>query len=306
MSSLIARPILCSWLAVFVLTIAAVQAQSQTQASCSFTFFQADFPNSMVLTPEGINDYSTVVGSTSNHTAFLRWSNGSLIFPKGLSDLVTRNNRGEGAGYDHNHNTVFVERNGATSPAPLIVGSTTYNTFGIGTMNLYSTIGGWFTDSSGKTHGVRRFAGFGGEVLDFPGTNISGTFVNALNSPGQFVGTVIGTIPGHPGLQHGFFHRHSEWEVVDFPSAAGTQPARTSLVGLTESANVAIGNAFLDPTSQVSTPFLYENGVFKLISPPGMVSPRVTGMSLKHGLIVGWGYPPQGTHPQRGFIATCK
>ena len=302
----IASRITCCSCVAFAVATLSVPAHSQTQAACSFTFFQTDFPNSMVLTPEGINDYSTVVGSTTKNTAFLRWSNGGLIFPKGLTDLVTRNNRGEGAGYDLKHHTVTVERNGAISPAPLIIGSTTYNTFGIGTMNLYGTIGGWFTDSSGKTHGVRRFFGFGGEVLDFPGANISGTFVNALNSPGQFVGTVIGKIPNHPGMQHGFFHRNSQWEVVDFPTSAGSQPARTTLVGLTESATVAVGNAFLDPNSQVSTPFLYKNGAFEVISPPGMASPRVTGMSLKHGLIVGWGYPPQGLHPQQGFIAQCN
>jgi hypothetical protein len=54
----------------------------------------------------------------------------------------------------------------------------------------------------------------------------------------------------------------------------------------------------------VQTAFLYENGVFKIISAPNEPHTQVTGISLRLGLIAGIGLDFSGT--TNGFTATCK
>jgi hypothetical protein len=291
-----------------VLAASASLAQAQKQASCTFSFFKIDFPNSMVIIPEGINDFGTVVGSTTKNTAFIRWSNGGLTFFNGLTELINRNDSGLSAGYDRQHNTILLDRTVLSSLSPLyvIIGTKTYYMFSVGGINSWGTMVGWYADSNGLTiHGLKRFFGAQGMTLDFPGKQISGTFANAINDPGTIVGTVIGSIPNHAGMEHGFITRGGKWAAVDFPHAPGTKAPSTMLVGITNT-GVIVGDAFLNPSNELSTPFLYKNGAFEVIAPPNTVSPRVMGISLKLGLIVGWGYPPRGLHPQRGFIAKCN
>jgi hypothetical protein len=282
-------------LAAFVLVVAfAFTGEAQTQAACTFTFFQTDFPGSMVLIPEGINDFVTVVGSTTLNTAFIRWSNGGLTFPRGITELVNRNDQGMSAGYDSVHNTIILDR-GNLILASVTVGTNVYQTFGIGGINDWGSIVG-----SLFSHGLKRFFGGGGMTFDFPGNHISSTVANAINDSGTIVGTFDGSIPTNPAVEHGFIHSNGKWAAVDYPLAVSTM-----LVGISN-ANVIVGDAFLTPGNEFSTPFLYKDGVFKMISPPNMVGPRVTGISLKQGLIVGHGFPPRGLHPERGFIAKCQ
>jgi len=290
-------------------------AQAQKKAACTFSFFKIDFPdpldppNPTVLIPEGINDFRTVVGMSTQNIAFIRWSNGGLTYPNGpngLTELVNRNNQGMSAGYDSQHNTVLLDRT-TLSSISVSIGATTYPTFGIGGINTYGTIVGSITTNPNGliVHGLKRYFGSQGIIMDFPGKQITGTFANAINDPGTIVGTVIGSIPHHAGLEHGFVTHGGKWAAVDFPHAPGTKVPDTMLVGITNS-GVIVGDAFLDPSNEFSTAFLYKNGAFEIIAPPNMVGPRVTGISLKSGLIVGWGFPPKGLHPQRGFIAKCN
>ena len=288
--------------------LAASISQAEEQASCTFTFFKIDFPNSLLLTPEGINDFGTVVGSTTKNTAFIRWANGGLTYFNDLTELVNRNDSGLSAGYDRQHNTILVDRTVLSSLSPLYVtiGTNTLYMFEVGGINSWGTMAGWYTDTNGLTfHGLKRFFGSQGMTLDFPVKQISGTFANAINDPGTIVGTVIGSIPNHAGRKHGFITHGGKWAAVDFPHAPDTNAPNTMLVGITN-AGVIVGDAFLNPSNELSTAFLYKNGIFRVISPPNMVSPRVMGISLKLGLIVGWGYPATGLHPQRGFIARCN
>jgi hypothetical protein len=288
----------------FAVVLTSHSLPAQKQAACTFSFFKIDFSN-MVLTPEGINDFGTIVGSTTRNTAFIRWSNGGLSFPAGVTDLVNRNNSGKSAGYDLQHNAILLDR-GSLSSIYVTIGTTSYSAFGIGGINTWGTIAGWISDSNGlNIHGLKRFFGSPGVTFDFPGTKISGTFANAINDSGTIVGNVNGIIPNHTGMGHGFINHGGTWAALDFPHATGTKTPITMLVGIANS-GVIVGDAFLDPTNELSTAFLYKDGVFELIVPPHMVSPRVMGMSLKSGLIVGWGYPPQGLHPQRGFVAKCN
>ena len=300
-------------LAVLAIQVSfAPRAQAQKRAACTFSFFKIDFPNPldppnpMVLIPEGINDFGTVVGSTTKNTAFIRWSNGGLTFPNGVIELVNRNNQGMSAGYDRQHNTIILDRT-ILSSISVSIGPTTYPTFGIGGINTHGTIvGAISTDpKSVALHGLKRYFGGQGIILDFPGKRISRTFAAAINDSGTIVGTVDGSVPNHAGVEHGFITFGGKWAAVDFPHAAGTKAPDTMLVGITNS-GVIVGDAFLNPSNEFSTAFLYKNGVFEVIAPPHMVGPRVTGISLKLGLIVGWGFPPQGLHPQRGFIAKCN
>jgi uncharacterized membrane protein len=198
--------IFCLGLTLSVLSAMPSMAQAQKQASCTFIFFKIDFPNSLLVTPEGINDFGTVIRSTTKNTAFVRWANGGLTFFNGLTELVNRNDSGPSAGYDRQHNTILVDRTVLSSLRPLCVtiGTNIFYTFEVGGIHSWGTMVGWYTDTNGFTfHGLKRFFGSQGMTLDFPGKQISGTFANAINAAGTIVGSVIGSIPNRDSIPGG-------------------------------------------------------------------------------------------------------
>ncbi len=291
------RPsIFCRCLTVSVLVAMSSVVQAQKQASCTFAFFQISFKTGLQLTPFGINDFATVVGTVNDpnqqfQIGFIRWANGgvnSFADPNGPSLLYARNDKGISLGVN-SRNAVIV--NGANvTPIFLTIGAKTYTAvqgFGI---NRWGSIVGEYGDTAGVNHGFKRWSNGHGITLDFP--NAVDTFARAINDSGIIAGT-IGVTP----VTHGFIYSNRSWAKLDYPKADST-----TLVGISN-AGVIVGNANFFATSS-GTPFLYENGVFKTISPPNSNGSYVAGISLRSGLIVGVDYPNSGG--QQGFMAKCN
>ena len=280
---------------LLVLTMCSIM-QAQKQASCSFSFFQISFKTGLQLTPFGINDFATIVGAANDprqpfQTGFIRWSNGGVnLFadPNGPSLLYARNDRGISLGV--NSRSAVIVNGANVTPISLTIGARTFTAvqgFGI---NRWGSIVGEYGDTAGVNHGFKRWSNGHGITLDFP--NAVDTFARAINDSGTIVGT-IGVTP----VTHGFIYHNGSWAKLDYPKADST-----TLVGITN-ADVIIGNANFFATS-TGTSFLYENGVFKTISPPNTTGSYVAGISVRSGLIVGVAKPSSGG--QRGFMARCN
>ena len=288
--------LLCPRLALSTLLLIGSLAGAQNQASCSYSFFPtiSSFP-SVQLFPSGINDFRTVVGGafTTSNTAFLRWANGGLVFPKGTSALVDRDDKGVSIGYQGYLNAIIL--NGATAtPIDLTIGSNVYKFLDVEGINKWSSIVGWYTDSNGIAHGFKRWSNGSGFRLNYPAhftqTN-SGTFPTAINDHGTIVGFT--QLPFN-----GFIYRGGEFATLNYPAANGT-----NVMGISN-AGVIIGNASFP--NGTATAFLYKDGTFKTISPPNTTGSFVTGMSLKLGVILGVAFSNSAFGGQEGFIATCN
>jgi hypothetical protein len=290
----------CLVILVLVFAVAAL-AQTPTQASCTYTFFPTTFftpPLSRYgqFFPFGINDFRTVVGGAFQ-TGFIRWANGGFTFPKGTGALADRNDEGVSVGYDGNNNPIILNGTNITSAA-VITQKGTLNGPGlvVSRINDWGSIVGWYGDNSGITHGYKRWANGHGFTLNFPAhfTAInSGTFPTGINDQGVIVGFT--QIP-----YHAFVYYQGVWTTLRYPKSNST------LLWGISNAGVILGSAgFADGSS---FGFLYKDGKFEKITPPGTVGlgvgSNVTAISLRKGLILG--FANLKNSPSQGFIAKCK
>ncbi len=287
-------------LALSALFAMASVAQAQKQASCTFTFFTlgVNIPNlgPGFMEPSGINDFGTIVGlamtnNESTEVGFIRWANGGLSFPLGTSATATsvlfdRNDSGTTIAFQ---NGTPVLLNGTTITGfNLGVNNNVYNLFSIN--NWGSIVGNYFTDFPNDRTGFKRWSNGGFFPLFFPG-NLP-TTATGINDQG----TVVGYYSSSANAVSGFIYHGGDWAALNFPNATSTYLAGISNAG------VIIGNA---DVKGFGTPFLYKNGVFKLISVPNALAntpPFLLSISPKLGLIVGM----VGTPNQGGFIAKCN
>jgi probable HAF family extracellular repeat protein len=276
-------------------------AQAQTQASCSFSFFQTTFftpPLSQFgqFFPFGINDFGSVVGGAFQ-TGFIRWANGGFTFPSGTSSLTSRNDKGTSLGYDSHGNGIILTGTSVSSAA-VTIGANTYNGLGVSFVgiNNWGSVVGLYGDSSGIAHGFKRWSNGKGFVLNYPASFKavnSGTFPTAINDNGVIVGFT--QIP-----YHAFVYHNGKWATLQYPNANST------LLSGVSNAGVIVGNAgFADGSTKG---FLYKNGAFEVISPPNSVGPGagsgVIGISLGSGLILGFADLPNSA--RQGYIAKCN
>ena len=269
---------------------------AQTQASCTFT------PLSNVLLapgfPAGINDFGTVVGAWDTgednpvtHVAFVRWANGGLSFPLGKnvnSQLANRTDAGASVGeLETNTGTIPILLNGKNVTDVTINGLARPQI--VSGINGWGTIVGMYFASQSGFQGFKRWSNGGFIKLSFPGA--VETRPTGINDSGTIVGSYS---PSLGALPKGFVYYGGSWATLNFPNST-----TTSLVGI-NNAGIIIGNALV---SGYSTAFLYENGVFKVISPPGSAAGEtfVLGASPRLGLIVG---TPDDF--ETGFIARCE
>ena len=276
-------------------------AQAPPDAACSFTLFPTQFftpplSNQGVFFPFGVNDFRTVVGGASQ-TSFIRWANGGYSFPQAAGSLSDRNDNGVSIGYDPGGNPIILQGTTAV-PATVDLGTNTLSGPGlvVSRINNWSSIVGSYGDNSGISHGYKRFANGHGFKLDFPAhfTQInSGTFPTGINDLGMIVGFT--QIP-----YHAFVYYKGKWVTVRYPNATAT-----SLLGISN-AGVMIGSAQLADGS--TTGFLYKDGKFEKVTPPGTVGPgvgsNVIAISLRNGLILG--FADIQNSPRQGFVAKCK
>jgi uncharacterized membrane protein len=281
-------------LALAILCGFASAAHAQTQASCVFTLFPLSLNLPKVCTalgapstcttgisPSGINDYGTIVGSASLpngiNVAFIRWANGGVTFPLGTassSALADRNDKGTSIG-DIAVTNPFLPHlfllNG-TTVTDISLGLDLVGQSVNGINNWGSIVGTYFTDFPNGLTGFKRLSNGGFFNLPF--------FPSGINDSGIIVGD-------------NFVFHNGQQATLSFPNAS-----QTTLVGISN-AGVIVGNALANGSS---TAFLYENGVFKVISVPNSPahSTNVIGISPKLGLIVGTN---SGT--SQGFTGVC-
>lgn len=268
---------------------------SQTQATCTFTLFQA--PGQV----NGVNDFHTTVGQSSTHIelGFIRFSGGGVSYfsppNAAATSLNARNDGGVSVG--------FYSTQGPTSTISqgVIVKGSTFTSFThpksvLGTrltgINKYNSTVGWYLDSAENAHGFKRYSNGGIVALDYPGAVPSlGTNPAGIND----FGTVAGSFGDTVG-EHGFIYHSGTWAKIDYPSGgAGT----TQVVGISNN-NVVVG---FNTSNEPSTSFLYANGTFKVISVPNSFDTLVTGISA-NGVISGNVGFSSGS--SSAFMATCK
>jgi hypothetical protein len=280
----------CVGLALLVQLAMVSVAQAQTQASCTFKFFQ--FTRFQPLNqPTGINDWETVVGVSGN-LGFIRYAGGGFTHysvPNASQTYFSdRNDHGISiGGYFTSGSQIqkgfMIDKSGSFTS--IVHPKAVFGT-GVARINRWNTIVGWYMDSQNIARGFKRYSNGSFVALDFPGGQ--GTFASGLNDNGMIV--------GGSGM-HGFIYYKGQWATLDFPNAV-----MTTLVDISN-AGVIIGNAEL-PNQFTTTGFLYRNGVFKIISVPNVRTTEVTAISSKSGLITGDTRDFNG-NPQ-GFIAKCN
>jgi probable HAF family extracellular repeat protein len=277
----------------WVLLAMTLAAQAQTQAACTFNFFsrktqfklQDGTPVFMI--PIGINDFGTTVGYAYPGPArgLIRWANGGITSVKGTSRLDARNDHGISVGFDLTNQAVVVN---GTSITPIVLDVNNGGISQVRGINKWGTIVGQYIRPSGVgVRGFKRWNTGTTHILDFPGALSNTTRPTGINDNG----TVVGTYSNPDFSIHGFIFHNGQWATLDYPHAVATH-----LDGITNAGRI-IGNAFFDLGLQ--TPFLYENGKFKLISVPKPGSWDVGTISPKQGLILGLTSGP-------AFIAQCQ
>ena len=267
-------------------------AYSQTQASCTFSLFQA--PGLV----NGVNDFRTTVGQSSSNPArgFIRYSGGAVSYftaPNAASTNFTgRNGGGVSVG--------FYTTQGTSISKGFILQGSTFMSFShpkavLGTVlsgiNKYNSSVGFYFDSAQHEHGFKRYSNGGLASLNYPGS--LDTAPLAINDYGTVVGSFIGS--GTDGSSHGFLYHGGSWAQVDFPNG----PGNTQLVGIS-SKNVVVGH-FQMLSTFIS--FMYANGVFKDIFVPNADTTQVTDISA-NGVISGNAAYSDGSVKE--FTATCK
>ncbi len=209
---------------LLIVTSATVEAQSQ--ASCTFKFFQLNSSNSPTFEANGVNDYQTVVGRvfTSPAKGFIRYSGGGVSYFAAPNSVTTsflaRNNSGINVG--------FYSTQGANSNVSkgFILQGSTFTSFvhpkaavwgtGFTGINKYNISVGWYLDSVEFSHGLKRFSIGALVALDFPGGQF--TQLAGINDSGA----IVGSFSDSTG-EHGFIYYSGSWAKVDYPGAAGTR-----------------------------------------------------------------------------------
>ena len=284
-------------------------SRAQTTASCQFTTFNTRFflsnGGDVVLFPQGVNDYGTVVGQADNNVTFAvqgftRFSGGAIsYYQHGSSDtaFTDRSNGGVNFGVYGSSTalasasgTPFKMQGSTVTPLTITVGGKTYSNFTVWGTNSWGTIVGSFADSSGKIHAFKRFSNGSTSQLDFPGA--AQTVANAINDSGTIVGFY--SKAASPNLwRHGFIYNGGKWATVNYPNST----LQTTLNGISNSNLIT---ATTIQGSNALNSYIYVNGAFKKIVMPNSSNPTYAyGVSLNKGLITGFsGY--------KGYIATCK
>jgi len=268
--------------------------QAQTQASCTFKLFQLN-PSGKNLAPNGVNDYSTVVGQAAVDQGFTRFTGGGITYysvPDSASTyFAARNDSGVNIG-------VYSSQSASTIAKGFMLKGSTFTSIvhpkavfatRLTGINKYNSIVGWYLDSSEGSHGFKRYSNGSFVNLNYPGSQY--TLATGINDSG----TVAGWFSDSAG-EHGFIYHNGQWAPLDFGANA------TQVFGISN-ANKVVG---VSTSNEPSTSFVYENGTFKVISYPNSFSTQVAGISA-NGTITGTiilnnSDPTSG----RGFTATCK
>jgi probable HAF family extracellular repeat protein len=285
---------------VLAFAASATLSQAQTNAACTFSFFQV---KGTIANPQGnhafgVNSFATVVGegetSMNVEKGFVRYSGGGTNFFSNLT-FAARNDKGVSVG-------TYVPSGSSTAAGFMLSGSTLTTikdpqpngidgTHATG-INKWNSIVGWYGDPSRAIHGFKRFSNGSYETLDFPGAQA--TMPAGINDNG----TIVGTISDSEGTAHGFIYSNGKWAKVDYPGTVGT----TQFLGISN-ANVIVG---LSTSTESGFTFIYTNGQFKMISDSKAAGGVFANGIAANGLIVGDAYMQSSIGSWNGFLASCK
>jgi probable HAF family extracellular repeat protein len=283
---------------VLLLSIATVSAQSPTKASCNFKLFQ--LPQDIAASsPNGINDYGTVVGlavdSGGGERGFTRSPAGAMNYYsapnaeptyRSFTLFTDLNNAGVKIGNYAVNSTGEVQKGFMLSGAALtsIAHPKSMDGTFVNGINKWNSVVGYYLDPL-HAKGFKRFSSGSFVALNFPGAG--DTWPTGINDSGM----VVGHYPGH-----GFVYFKGQWATLDYPKASST------VVNGISNAGMIIGRS---NTTKQGTAFLYQNGLFKVISVPNSFSTSANGISAD-GLITGKTNLDGTLAGWRGFIAICK
>jgi probable HAF family extracellular repeat protein len=266
-----------------VLLLAGYAAQAQTQASCNFNLipmFPSSPANSQFVAMGG-NDFGTVVGRVYfSHTtpqlaiqAFIRYSGGGITYytyPNSVynqfNQFTARNNNGT--------NLLMVEPAGeydyilqGSSMTKIVVPNSQWRSTHATAINKYNSVVGTYGHLDGYQGGFKRYSNGKFVDLTYPGS--VATFPYGINDKG----TIVGSYLDSNYTEHGFIYSNGSWATLDDPS---NKTGR--LLGISNT-GVIVGGF---------TPFLYENGAFKLISVPNNPTAYIDIRAMTPGgLIIG-------------------
>jgi hypothetical protein len=279
-------------LAIAVLVaVSSVVSQAQTKASCTFNLFQLNSAE-----PNGVTDKGTVVGQ-ANSEGFIRYSDGTVAYYRAPNAAATyftgRNIHGISIGNYSTNNDPTLRKgfllNGKIF-TPVVEPKAVIGTSLQG-INKWNTIVGWYLDGGENQHGFKRSSNGSFVTLDFP--RATTTLANGINDNGMIVGTWENP---RANIGGGFVLYNGKWASVEYP---GKLSGTTQLFGISN-AGVMIGTNTQD---EPYTSFLYESGLFKVISVPDSFATQVQAVS-PDGLIVGYTVFKDNSSHQ--FTARCK
>ncbi len=283
-------------LACTLFTFAAtMQAQP---ANC--TFQAIPLPSNIIrFTPNGINDYSNVVGTADSktgteHRAFIRYSDGTFktfAFDGNPQTAFTGRNRlGVTVGYyessDLNYHGM-VYKNGAATKLDYPGASSTYLT-GI---NAAGTIVGYYFTTGSVIHGF-RYAKGKFSTVKVPGSY--DTVPTAINDNGAIVGYYQKV---HVTGTYGFVVENGVYRSFEDPKSTGnTFPNDINNSG------VVVG--YYSAPGTVGGAFWYKDGAFKDIVLPNAASSYAFGINSQQQ-VTGYAYVKGQKTPVR-YIANCQ
>jgi hypothetical protein len=273
-------------------------AGAQAKASCKFQRFllNSSNPNNPRVNVSGVNDNRAVVGSAQypnnkpDFKPFLRRPNSKITYflPDGAiyGEFTDRNNAGVTVGNyvdSSQRGHAFMWRNSKVIQIG-VPKSYPHSTYAYG-INKFDTVVGSYSDFSGKMHAFKRTSDGRYLRLTFPESTF--TEARGINDNGAIVGNY-----GTPNsqLSHGFIYYHGSWATLNYKH---TTSSNTDLVGISNSGVIG-GNDY-------GTGFIYESGVFKVVSAAKSSETTVQGISAD-GIIAG---NLQAGNPY-GYTAKCQ
>ncbi len=284
-------PRFLSFFAVAVAMTIAITCHAQTQATCTFTYFNPPSGYTGDLWPTGINHYNTVVGGIFTNTAnnfekaFIRYSGGGVTlftFPKAVyTQLNKRNLYGTSVGY--------YDANGGAYTNGLVLTSSSYTTLNypkalsttLNGINKYNVMVG--TEVDPTTTGQRGFKYQSGKfsLIMYPGS--VQTTVNAINDNGVIVG----------GYEKGSFE--NPWSGYILQN--GTFKSLSYIPLDINNAGTLVDGQYIH----------FTNGTVEKVVVPGASEEFVRGIN-DLGVITGsanYGPNSQGNFTWKGFTAVC-
>ena len=261
--------------AVLLLLFSSIVCCGQNAICTNWQFFQPPPPWTATFGTGGIDAHGTIVGGASQDQCcdidgFVRLANGGFRTFAAPNSYQTFFNRRNSSGV-----TVgFYTDNSSISHGVKATGSAV-NTIDYpdGSATVLTGINNWNTIVGDASAAFSLKSGVF-TALQYPGA--TSTYVNSINNNGIIVGYYMDS----SFIRHGFTLENGAYQAVDDPKANDENGTNVDDVN---SSGEMVGVYYRD---SLAYSFIYKNGAFHDISPPGTNYTIVTGIN-DQGLVVG-------------------